>query len=100
MDTYKVALELVAAAGELLASFARFDAALASQLKRAVPSVPLNICEAMRRTGRDRTHLLTVAMGSAAEVQAILDVGLDQFPRENLRPKPCSDARFCRQHVR
>jgi len=73
---YRVSLDLVAAAGELLSSLARFDAALASQLKRAAPSVPLNICEAMRRTGRDRAHLLTVAMGSAAEVQAILDVGL------------------------
>jgi four helix bundle protein len=76
LDVYKVALELVAAAGELLPGFARFDTSLASQLKRAAPSVPLNICEAMRRTGRDRAHLLTVAMGSAAEVQAILDVGL------------------------
>lgn len=76
LDVYKVALELVAVAGELLPSLARFDTSLSSQLKRAAPSVPLNICEAMRRTGRDRAHLLTVAMGSAAELQAIVDVGL------------------------
>ena len=76
LDAYRVAIELVEAAGELVPSFARFDTSLASQLKRAAPSVPLNICEAMRRTGRDRAHLLTVAMGSAAEVQAIFDVGL------------------------
>ncbi len=48
---------------------------LAAQLRRAAASVPLNTAEAVRRTGRDRAHLLSVALGSAAEVQAILDVG-------------------------
>lgn len=76
LDAYQAAIALVAESGPLVPRLARFDGSLASQLKRAAPSVPLNICEAMRRTGRDRAHLLTVAMGSASEVQAVLDVGL------------------------
>ena len=35
---------------------------------------PLNIAEANRRRGQDRAHLFRVAAGSAAEVQAGLDV--------------------------
>jgi four helix bundle protein len=87
MDAYKASVHLVAAAGRLLPSLAGFDRALESQMKRAAPSVPLNLAEAMRRTGKDRAHLLTVAMGSAAEVQALLDVGLalELFPADQAR---------------
>lgn len=75
LEVYQAALALVAAAAKLLPQLGRFDSALSSQMKRALPSVPLNLAEAMRRTGRDRAHLLTVAMGSASEVQAVVDVG-------------------------
>lgn len=72
LDVYRLALEVV---GDTAAIAAILDRDLAAQLRRAVASVPLNTAEAVRRTGRDRAHLLGVALGSAAEVQAILDVG-------------------------
>jgi hypothetical protein len=33
-----------------------------------LPSISNNLSEAMRRTGRDRPHLSTVALGSADEI--------------------------------
>lgn len=88
LDAYQAALALVAAAAKLLPALRRFDSSLESQLKRALPSVPLNLAEAMRRTGRDRAHLLTVALGSSSEVQAIVDVGkaLDILTAEQAAP--------------
>lgn len=43
-----------------------------SQLRRAAASVPLNLAEGRRRSGRDRQHLFRIAAGSAAEVRACL----------------------------
>ena len=74
LDAYRLALELVALLQPALARIARDDKELAAQLRRALPSVPQNLAEAMRRTGRDRAHLLTVALGSADEVRCIVDV--------------------------
>jgi four helix bundle protein len=42
--------------------------------RRAGSSVPLNIAEGARRTGRDRHHAYRIAAGSAAEVRAALSV--------------------------
>lgn len=74
LDVYRLAIRLVRLIREILGDVQRFDSNLASQLRRAATSVPLNLAEGLRRKGRDRAHLLTVAQGSAAEVQAILDV--------------------------
>lgn len=47
--------------------------ALASQLRRAVTSVPLNIAEGSRRnTTKEFVHFLGVAQGSLAEVETSL----------------------------
>ena len=108
LDAYKAAVALVAEAGKLLPRFARFDRALACQLKRAAPSAPLNLAEAMRRTGGDRAHLLTVAMGSAAEVQALLDVGValgliskrQAGPADELADRVCAMVYRLRQRSR
>jgi four helix bundle protein len=75
LDVYRVALLLARRVSEVLPRLRRFDRDLACQLRRATTSVPLNIAEGLRRTGRDRGHLLGVALGSAAEVQAVIDVG-------------------------
>ena len=75
LDVYRLAIELVADLAAIAELLARVDRDLASQLRRAATSVPLNLAEAMRRTGRDRGHLLGVALGSAAESQAVIDVG-------------------------
>ena len=76
LDAYRVALELVSLLQPVVTRIAREDKDLAAQLRRALPSVPQNLAEAMRRTGRDRAHLLTIALGSADEVRCIVDVAL------------------------
>ena len=52
------------------------DAKLADQLRRAAQSIPLNITEANRRTGRDRCNRFRIALGSAAEVTSCLDAAV------------------------
>ena len=78
LDAYRVALELVAQVQPFICSIARTDPDLARQLKRALPSVAQNLAEGMRRTGRDRAHLLTIALGSADEVRTIVDIAAVQ----------------------
>ena len=74
LDAYRVALQLVSALRPLCGQIAAVDKDLARQLGRAAPSMPQNLAEGMRRTGRDRAHLLTVALGSTEEVRTIVDV--------------------------
>ena len=74
LDCYQLALALIRLLGPLRERLRRQDRDLATQLRRASASVPLNLAEAMRRTGADRAHLLTVALGSAAEMGAVVDV--------------------------
>jgi len=66
LDVYRLAIELVADLASVAAVLGRAGRDLASQLRRAASSVPLNLSEGMRRTGRDRGHLLGVALGSPA----------------------------------
>ena len=73
LDVYKVALQLVAAVTPLIPRIAQRNSKLGTQLKGALPSVPQNISEGLRRTGNDRAHLLTVALGSADEVRCVLE---------------------------
>jgi four helix bundle protein len=74
LDAYAVSLDLARTVRPLFGIIWRFEHDLASQLKRSVASVALNLAEAQRRTGNDRAHLLTVALGSAAESRAVLEV--------------------------
>ena len=50
------------------------DPDLARQLRRAASSVPLNLREGRRRSGKDRAHHFRIAAGSADEVVACLQV--------------------------
>jgi four helix bundle protein len=70
----EVAFEMVRQLREPLEVIGRRDGDLASQLRRAAASVPLNLAEARRRVGRDRLHQFRVAAGSADEVTACLRV--------------------------
>ena len=74
LDVYRLAIEVVGDVGQVLPALGAWDRDLVSQMRRAVASVPLNLAAGLRRLGRDREHLLGVALGSAAEVRAILDV--------------------------
>jgi len=76
LDVYRLALEVVSDATPLAGLLARVERDYAAQLRRAAASILLNTAEALRRSGRDRGHLLDVALGSAAETQALLDVAL------------------------
>jgi len=73
-EVFEVSLTLVRAAGPVLVAIGRRDRALATQLRRALSSVALNVAEGRRRAGQDRLHLWRVAAGSANEVCAGLQV--------------------------
>ena len=57
-----------------IAIIERHDGDLARQLRRASASVVLNIAEGSYARGRNRKALYNVALGSAKEVRACLDV--------------------------
>ena len=59
-----------------IANIERHDADLARQLRRASASVVLNIAEGSYARGRNRKALYSVALGSAKEVRACLDVAI------------------------
>ena len=73
LDVYRASLELVAM---LQGQHHHFSRALRDQAQRAAPSIVLNLAEALGRRGKDRAHLLSIALGSAREVRAIVDVAL------------------------
>ena len=54
----------------------RLGRRLESQLNSALSSTLQNLAEGMRRTGRDRSYLLTVALGSCDEVRALLEAAV------------------------
>ena len=73
LDVYTRSLELTAL---LQRHLERLSRALRDQAQRAVPSVTLNLAEALGRKGKDRAYHLSIALGSAREVRAIADVAL------------------------
>lgn len=76
LDAYRVMLELIAVVVPLLARIIQRDPELGRQLRRALPSAAQHIAEGLRRTGRDRAHLLTIALGSLDETRSIIDIAL------------------------
>lgn len=71
---YEAALGLVRVLGPLHAQVHKSDRDLASQIRRAGSSILLNLAEGAGRRGRDRIHFYRIALGSAREVRAALDV--------------------------
>ncbi len=71
-----LSLSLIPLLNKPCAKIAARDPDLAKQVRRAGSSVPLNVSEARRRVGRDRSHLFGVALGSAAEVSTALEVAV------------------------
>ena len=47
---------------------------LVSQMRRAVVSIPSNIAEGSRRTGKDRTHFYRIAYGSGSELETQIEI--------------------------
>ena len=85
-DAFDVALDLVRSLKEPIAKIAAHDPALASQLQRALSSVPLNLREGRRRAGKDRLYHWRVAAGSADEIIGALLVGeaLEYVTRDDI----------------
>jgi len=75
-DAYDRSVEMVRTMAPLLRRLAAVDGPLADQARRAAQSVPLNVAEANRRTGKDRRNRFRIALGSAAEVASCLDVAV------------------------
>ena len=71
---YATSLELIRALRPTVDTIARFDTDLARQMRRAMASVTLNIAEGSYARGRNRQSLYQVALGSAKETRACLDV--------------------------
>jgi four helix bundle protein len=72
-----VAHEVVRAVRAPLQRIAAKDRDLASQLRRAAQSVPLNLAEAGGRSGADRRHCYRIAYVSQRELRACLRVAQD-----------------------
>ena len=73
LDVYRLTLELITVCRPYDQRMRRFNRRLSSQLTESLSSTLQNLAEAMRRTGKDRAHLLSVALGSCDEVRALLD---------------------------
>jgi four helix bundle protein len=73
-DAYNRSLDLLHTLVPLLKRLSGADPKLADQLRRAAQSIVLNIAEANRRSGDDRKYRFRIALGSAAEVGACLEV--------------------------
>ena len=76
MLVYRKSLEVVRGLGLAAERSALRDADLARQLRRAAASVPLNIAEGTNARGRRQGASFGIALGSARESRACLDVGV------------------------
>ena len=71
---YDTSLQLIRSLRPVVDTIARFDTDLARQMRRAMASITLNIAEGSYARGRNRQALYQVALGSAKETKACLDV--------------------------
>jgi four helix bundle protein len=74
LNIYPEILEMLRELRPIMAELERKDADLARQLRRAAPSVALNVAEGMYSRGRTRVVRYHSALGSAREVLACLEV--------------------------
>lgn len=76
LDVYRVAIDFVALADDVVEQMPRGRAYLADQLQRAATSIPLNIAEgAGEYSPAEKARFYRMAKRSATECAAILDVG-------------------------
>ena len=74
LKIYDVSLSVISRLKPVIGAIERRDSDLARQLRRALASVALNIAEGSYARGRNRNALYQVALGSAKESKACLDV--------------------------
>jgi four helix bundle protein len=71
---YQIVIALIRMLRELIARIEKHDRELGNQLRRAAPSVALNLGEGSGSWGGNRMLRFRTALGSAREVEACLDV--------------------------
>ena len=76
MKGYSKSIEVLRGLGEVASRIALRDADLARQLRRAGASVPLNVAEGEHGLGRRQKMSFAVALGSARECRACIDVSV------------------------
>jgi len=76
MAVYRKALVVIGRLGRVADAIGARDADLARQLRRAAESVALNVAEGEHGLGRRKQASFSVALGSARESRACLDVGV------------------------
>ena len=76
LKIYNTMLTTLSALRPAIEQIERCDSDLARQMRRASTSVALNIAEGSYARGRNRAALYQVALGSAKETRACLDVAL------------------------
>lgn len=83
-EAREVALQIASTVKEPMEQIRKGKAGLGDQIERAVMSMVLNIGEASRRIGRDRTNRWRYASGSAAEARDALELAVawKLVPRE------------------
>ena len=84
LDVHQVTLELITSCATCCDRLKRFNRRLGDQLIESLASTLQNLTEGLRRTGKDRAHLLGVALGSCDEARSLLDaaVAYRQLSRE------------------
>ena len=73
---YETVLSVITLLRPVILSIERRDSDLARQLRRACSSVALNVSEGSYARGRNRAALYQVALGSAKESKACIDVAI------------------------
>ena len=75
LDVYRCSIEHLSFVFRAIPTIPRGYSALGDQWRRAAMSIPLNIAEAVGKTGgADRNNRYAIARGEAMECGAILDV--------------------------
>ena len=74
LRVYDTSIALIALLKPVLVDIERRDSDLGRQLRRALASVALNVSEGSYARGKNRPALYQVALGSAKESRACLDV--------------------------
>ena len=74
LKIYGVMLQVLRDVKPALGQIEKYDSDLARQMRRAAPSVVLNLAEGSGSTGGVRRVRYKTALGSAREVSACLDV--------------------------
>ena len=87
LKIYDTSLGVIAMLRPVVGTIERRDSDLGRQMRRALSSVTLNIAEGSYARGRNRFALYQVALGSAKESKACLDVALAQGYIESVDPQ-------------